>query len=243
MRALKITGIIAGFLIFYFAFGFFAQYFLPQPLIVTVLADVVVGVFGFYYYFTHFRQRDVIMSLRRGLLFGSGQFVFMVFIWFVSQITSAWYYMSFGDRAFDVYTNATTSNAALYFVLALVIAPFFEEVLMRGIVYNQLKTIMPIWVSCIVSAFVFAAMHGTAVHLFIGFIGGIFFTLVYEHTHRLRYAMLFHCLYNFISLSLGGMTLPDWLFHPAVFVPLDLIVGSVFILLFVLIGKRDSLLI
>ena len=123
-----------------------------------------------------------------------------------------WYYNTFGDRLLDNYNANVIENASAYIILTLFLAPMAEEILMRGIVYPTLKNICRPWIAAAISSFVFAVLHGTAVHLLIGMYCGFYFIYIYEYTGKLRYSIWGHMFYNILSVFFSNLAVPDWCF-------------------------------
>jgi membrane protease YdiL (CAAX protease family) len=88
----------------------------------------------------------------------------------------------------------------------LVVAPFFEEIAFRGILYPSLRTRMGLWPAAAVTAAVFAAVHfarwPVAVILFVSAIPA---AVVYEKTRSLVPPMVAHVVNNtmgFLAITL-----------------------------------------
>lgn len=142
-------------------------------------------------------------------------------VWFFSQTASICLYTYVGDEVFKTYSqNLVSGPAALTLILPIILAPICEELLIRGLVYQLLKvTLSDQGLAFFLQAFVFALLHGTLVHMFSGFLAGLFFALVLDWTGRLSYSILAHSLYNIGALGLTGKALPAFLVHPAIVIP------------------------
>jgi hypothetical protein len=87
-------------------------------------------------------------------------------------------------------------------VLALVVAPFSEELVFRAGIFRFLRTRAPRWVAYVVSAGLFAAIHLNWFSLLPLFILGLVFAAAYERTGRITVSMLAHALFNLNTLLL-----------------------------------------
>lgn len=87
----------------------------------------------------------------------------------------------------------------LLIVTVLVLAPVGEEALFRGIVYPALRARLPILLSALVSASLFAIMHGNTPQFVLVFTFGIVLALVYEITQRLWPVIVMHIFFNLTS--------------------------------------------
>lgn len=82
-----------------------------------------------------------------------------------------------------------------------VIAPFSEELFFRGLIFGGLAQRMPVAVAAIVSALLFALLHGIGVLAPI-FILGLGLAYVYRRTGTIWASMATHSLVNTVSLTL-----------------------------------------
>ncbi|HVJ47381.1 MAG TPA: CPBP family intramembrane glutamic endopeptidase [Luteolibacter sp.] len=93
---------------------------------------------------------------------------------------------------------------------ACVLAPVFEEIFYRGILFRGLLLKFGFWLSATIATLAFVLAHS---YDFFGLVTiGIFgfaMTVVYRTTGSLTTAIVLHCLYNFT------ITLPDWLLYHA----------------------------
>jgi membrane protease YdiL (CAAX protease family) len=95
-------------------------------------------------------------------------------------------------------------DAALAMLSAVVAAPFFEEVIFRGLLYATFRRRFGVVVSALASALIFAAAHGYG---WVGLVSvlwsGVVWAWSYERTRSLVPGMLAHAAVNFLaSLSL-----------------------------------------
>ncbi len=95
-------------------------------------------------------------------------------------------------------------DAALAVVSAVVAAPFFEEVVFRGLLFATLRRRFGLGVSAVASALIFAVAHGYGwVGLFSVLWSGALWAWSYERTRSLVPGMLAHAAVNLLaSLSL-----------------------------------------
>lgn len=128
-------------------------------------------------------------------------------VWFCSQFVSVLLHNCVGSVRFIRYQHSVAADANLYVILTLFVAPVAEEMLFRGIWFRELSK-WSVSLAYIVSISLFAVLHGTLVHLPVTFLCGFVFCLVYDYSGKLRYSILLHSLFNFLSLrfniSYGG---------------------------------------
>jgi uncharacterized protein len=86
--------------------------------------------------------------------------------------------------------------------LALVVAPVCEELVFRVGIFRYLRTRTHRWVAFVVSAGLFALLHGNWMSALPLFILGLVFAVSYERTGRMVVPMLAHSLFNLNTLLL-----------------------------------------
>ncbi|MGH9328026.1 MAG: lysostaphin resistance A-like protein [Terriglobia bacterium] len=86
-------------------------------------------------------------------------------------------------------------------VFAVIIAPFMEELVFRGVLFSIFETRVGLRFAIIVTAILFAAMHiqeyrGAWDHLFMIFLVGLVFSMVRGATQSLAPSVVLHITYN-----------------------------------------------
>ena len=109
-----------------------------------------------------------------------------------------------------------------------IVAPVFEEILFRGLIYNELRKSMPAWVSVLLQAVAFAIFHGNWVQGVYTVVIGIVFALVYIWLKSIWAAIAIHVFYNMTSVLMSRV--PDQSIfdsYSIVFISLSLILGAI----------------
>lgn len=88
------------------------------------------------------------------------------------------------------------------FLVMVVMAPVFEEILFRKVLIDRIR-LYGDKAAIIVSAFIFGLSHGNFYQFFYAFLIGIVLAYIYIRTGRLRYTILFHMTINFIGSIVG----------------------------------------
>lgn len=109
-------------------------------------------------------------------------------------ITDSWVNNAFSDIS-------KTPLAA--FILVVFVAPFFEELFMRGIVLEQLLRRYKPVIAITISALLFAILHMNVTQGVNAFLLGIIFGLVYTRTKNLSLCFLMHGTNNLFSTLAG----------------------------------------
>ncbi|MCQ2427499.1 MAG: CPBP family intramembrane metalloprotease [Clostridia bacterium] len=101
-------------------------------------------------------------------------------------------------------------NVLPYVLYAVIGAPFFEELAMRKLLLDRLRSFgeAP---AALVTALLFGLLHGNSGQFFLAFNVGLIFAVVYLKTGRVIYTMALHALINFFGsidsiLYLFGIT-------------------------------------
>jgi membrane protease YdiL (CAAX protease family) len=87
-------------------------------------------------------------------------------------------------------------------ILAVFIAPFVEEVIFRGFVFNALLRYVPVGVATIVSGIIFGLAHFDMTAFFPLACGGVVLALVYYRTGSLISSMVTHGTFNAANVAL-----------------------------------------
>lgn len=98
------------------------------------------------------------------------------------------------DKVSDSLSSAHGSILAMVSVVILI--PMFEEILFRGLIFNELRKNMNIYVAIIIQAIIFAVFHGNMLQGMYTFILGVILSLLYMWTKSLWANVLCHIVYN-----------------------------------------------
>lgn len=86
----------------------------------------------------------------------------------------------------------------------VIFVPICEELLFRGIIFGELKRVMPARFAIPLTAFLFALFHFQFVQSFYVFFAGFVLTYAYYCTGSMTVPILLHMIYNFLG---GGISL------------------------------------
>lgn len=131
--------------------------------------------------------------------------VAIVIFVFASLFTSLWFV---ANTSLSEVTYAS-DHILLSVFISVVLTPVAEELIFRGFMYGQLayynKTI-----ALVISTIVFALYHGTFIHLYTATLGGLILCCIYAKTKKLRYSIVFHSLFNALTMLLSLVDYADW---------------------------------
>ena len=120
------------------------------------------------------------------------------FIYFLNRFT--------GKESFTIRTIFNTyfiyKPLIIYeFIAALIIAPIYEELIFRGLIYDDTKKLFNVKIAALVSSILFGLMHfnGGYSQVIETAIGGLLSAYCYEKTKSLYACILLHSLNNFMT--------------------------------------------
>lgn len=105
-------------------------------------------------------------------------------------------------------------------------APFFEEIVFRGIILNDFRKIFPIWLAILTQALLFGFFHGNWIQGVYATLLGIVLGIVYYKYRSIWAVIVLHFSYNTISLLID-----QWL-HENLNTTNIIVIGMVGTLLF-----------
>lgn len=99
---------------------------------------------------------------------------------------------------------SSNTNSILGIISIILILPLFEEILFRGLIFNDLKKHLNITIAIVIQGFLFAIAHGNILQSIYTFILGIVLAIVYDKLNSIIAPMLLHVTYNL----LGSILIP-----------------------------------
>jgi uncharacterized protein len=96
-------------------------------------------------------------------------------------------------------TYVTGVSLAISGLLVVLAAPFGEEFLFRGFLYNSLRRRWTTWPSALLSGALFALLHGAPILIVSIFPVGVGLALIYERRHSIVASLTAHATFNLIG--------------------------------------------
>lgn len=109
---------------------------------------------------------------------------------------------------------SSAHGSILAMISVVILMPMFEEILFRGLIFNELRKNVNIVVAIILQALIFAVFHGNILQGIYTFILGIILSLLYMWTKSLWANILCHIVYNLF----GTIIIPILLYFTHSFV-------------------------
>ncbi len=100
----------------------------------------------------------------------------------------------------DAIERGNPLEISLLVFSAVILAPLWEELIFRGLIFGYLKSRMSVFAALLVSSLIFSAYHLNEAALMPLLIVGIATGYVYERTRSLYFAIFFHALFNALSM-------------------------------------------
>ena len=187
----------------------------PGSVTATAAADCALIALGGLFYLSFLQKKQRGLPKRR--LFSVLAVLYLPLMWIATQ-TGSQMLMDLYPQSMDTYNAMVSDEMDWYVILTMVIAPFAEEVLFRGLWFSCIKRLMGRVPAYVVSVLLFSWMHQTIPQFYLAVFCGILFAFVYEVTGKLRWAVFFHMAYNTACILFSGIFLLDIWYEMSVFV-------------------------
>lgn len=237
----KFQNIILAFsgLIVYSALCTVCGFIFSEPIHGKIVSCVLTAALGGLYIKTVIKYPTVWGDLPKSCLLAA--LLTVIVFAFTSMQTSSFVLTYINDEAFfaaeHIKEESSVSMQVLSVIVSCTLVPVTEEIIFRGLMYRQLAQLNKCF-SIIFTSVLFAVWHGTLIHLYVGFLGGLVFACIYEKTQMLRYCVLAHALFNFISFIASIIVYPEWFFSVYVTIFMNLLCLGLIVKLFLTNGIK-----
>ncbi|MFS1513882.1 type II CAAX endopeptidase family protein [Chengkuizengella sp. SCS-71B] len=164
-------------------------------------------------------------------------------LWFISFMKITYFGERFPDLESYMEVFSRSDNFFYVFIGVGIVGVLFEEILFRGLVFNEFNKVMPFPIALILNAIVYGYFQPSPIIMFTGFMLGILYGLVYFKTKSIWSSIwigivLNVSMFTFRELKINDAIgkLPDWV------LVLTMISSFLFILISVIyLFKSESL--
>lgn len=104
-------------------------------------------------------------------------------------------------ESFFEHNEIFNANPILAFISVVILAPIVEEIIFRGVIFNEASKYKRGAFPIIISALLFGLAHMQPIQIVYAFIIGLIFAFVYSKTHSLPIVMFLHMLNNLLTLA------------------------------------------
>ncbi|WP_027626373.1 CPBP family intramembrane glutamic endopeptidase [Clostridium lundense] len=110
-------------------------------------------------------------------------------------------------KDYNITSNFINESLSTYLSLICitVFMPISEEILMRGLIFNELKSNLNLSKSLIIQAMIFALSHGSILQIIYTFTGGIVYGLIYLWTDSIIAPIIAHITFNITGTIILSM--------------------------------------
>ena len=128
----------------------------------------------------------------------------LITYWPLIFITSILSFILFGNFEAQeiVYKIKMNEKIFLLFFSSIIIAPIFEEIFFRGIIYVVLKKRIGVFFSIILSSIFFSFVHSNIYSFGVLFVVGLICAIEFERTNKIINTIFIHSQFNLIMFFL-----------------------------------------
>lgn len=113
------------------------------------------------------------------------------------------------DEAAELSPQFTSTSQLLIAAFAIIIvAPLFEEILFRGVIFHELKGVMRTWAANVLQALLFGVAHAVLFQSIFAFVIGVILGIVYHKTGNIKTAAICHGVFNLSVIFTQGELTP-----------------------------------
>lgn len=96
-------------------------------------------------------------------------------------------------------------DLVILLITVVVIAPLFEEIILRGIILNDFIKTVPVWLAIFIQAFIFGLMHMNIIQGSYAFVIGIILGIVYLKYQSIWAPILLHFAFNLMGVIMDNL--------------------------------------
>ena len=145
------------------------------------------------------------------------------FFMFSSGIIDMFDLTKYSD-SYETIINSLSSGGVLFNIIAVgIVAPVSEELMIRGVIYNNLKKYITPSFAILVQALLFGLMHMNIIQSTYAVIAGLILGYIYEKSNSLLVSSIFHISFNISNHLFSVPLLSDLAGIPALMLVIGLI--------------------
>ncbi|NDI36675.1 CPBP family intramembrane glutamic endopeptidase [Chengkuizengella sediminis] len=156
-------------------------------------------------------------------------------IWFISLMNISYISESFPGLQSYIELFATSEYFIYTFLGVGIIGVFYEEILFRGLIFNEFRKVLPLPFALLLNAVIYGLFQPSPVIMVTGFLLGILYGLIYVKTMSLWSTIWIGSVLNISIFSLHELKVDEGMakWSDAVLIPIH-ILTFLFMLLFVI---------
>lgn len=167
----------------------------------TNLVGIISGMLTISALWLFFRVRKKKLSVETNMVKMSGQYIpLIVLLGFVLATSISFGLNLLPESVLEAYaeqSSAAFGSSGVIMVLSnMIVAPFVEEIIFRGLILSRLRKALPVTWAVILSSLIFGVAHGQIVWMAYAFILGLFCAILTVKTGSLAAGILLHAVFN-----------------------------------------------
>lgn len=176
----------------------------------VIYSLISICTFGLWYYL-QFRGRlrpnfkenfSPLMVVGLVFLTPGAQYVCSYLVSFMAAIFPSW--METYEKLMETAGMDDKLTIGMFFY-SVMLAPFCEELLCRGVILSSAKRAVPFWAANLLQAFLFGFLHMNMIQGTYAFCLGLILGLICEKSGSIYYSILLHVLFNFWGTVIGPL--------------------------------------
>ncbi|MBR5479112.1 MAG: CPBP family intramembrane metalloprotease [Clostridia bacterium] len=120
-----------------------------------------------------------------------------------------------GTSALKNYTHhvgkLNQAHPYVTFALTVLVAPFTEELMFRGALFNSVTRFLNKPLAVIITSLLFAIAHGDPVQMGYAFVLGVMLSFIRAETGKLYPCIAMHFAFNLMNYFISGYVMPLWI--------------------------------
>lgn len=199
--------------------------FTSENIVLILLITSVINIL----FFAFMLKRNNKLNIR--LNFGESKIPYILslilmgisFFMFSSGIIDMFDLTKYSD-SYETIINSLSSGGVIINIIAVgIIAPISEELMLRGVIYNNLKKYITPSFAILVQALLFGLMHMNIIQSTYAVIAGLILGYIYEKSNSLFVSSIFHISFNISNHLFSVPLLSDLAGIPALMLVIGLI--------------------
>lgn len=130
-------------------------------------------------------------------------FYFLIILAMGLMVASSPELQKMGEDFSEMMSPLMEGNLTLKVIALVIMAPIIEEVIFRGLTYNYLRRVSPVWAAVLLQSMIFAASHISSYQVIYVLMLAPVLALLYEWTGSLLPPILAHMAFNGASVVMS----------------------------------------
>lgn len=116
------------------------------------------------------------------------------------------------------------TNLIVSLISTVLVGPIIEEILFRGLMYNEIKQISNIKKAMLITTIAFCLCHFNLIQVVYTFIFGYFLVNIYEKNKNIKYVIVLHMISNLVTTFISLFIIKDYLLINITLLTISLII-------------------